>query len=620
MNLAVSIALPDLWGDTVFQKDEWGTINFLVGPNGTGKSLFAEKLKQHCQQQGLNTRYLSAERLAGLEKQNYGDFGSSSLHQGFNISRFSAYKSDGLTFNVSADAFVLLKEKLDLRIRIEATLSQLFGRTLRLVEEGGFLKPKIQKRLGNEYSLKENECHGLKELISLLTFLYDDEFKCLIIDEPELHLHPQFQTFFLQEVRKNIGDPLLNSSMKCVFIVTHSPYFVDVRTVEDLRHCVIFQPDKPPSFIDKLEGDDEWKIRRLLPKLNTHHKQFFFASRPVFVEGYTDQQLFTLIQEKRGKLLGASGACIIDVGGKDEMDLFFRLCKQLNIDAQCIADLDVILEGKLRQSASQDPRCSTYVQAEGLGVNALQIIGDLEKAVDSCIQIIEAKLSEGAGDNNQFTQALAEGTDLKKKRYTFLLGLIHQRALISNYLATDPNKRNLVEGRLGKIIEAFKECNIYILEQGALEHYLPSYTGGPYSISDKVKAEVFETERTFILSNESSHNDMLSQYGSLILLLDEAISSTQINMDEFVNYTIGDWIHKVQAIHLRSKLIDIESLKQSTSVDWASHSRIFDITEFVTNDDGFRCKLKLKPIIDPTEREVEFNDMTVPTKFKLGKL
>jgi predicted ATP-dependent endonuclease of OLD family len=43
-------------------------------------------------------------------------------------------------------------------------------------------------------------------------------------------------------------------------------------------------------------------VKRLLPRLNTHHKQFFFSSAPVFVEGYTDQQLFSLIQERRGRL------------------------------------------------------------------------------------------------------------------------------------------------------------------------------------------------------------------------------------------------------------------------------------------------------------------------------
>lgn len=61
-----------------------------------------------------------------------------------------------------------------MRIRIEAFLSTIFGRRIRFAEEGGFLKPKIQKILaGAEYAMKESECHGLKELITLLAFLYE---------------------------------------------------------------------------------------------------------------------------------------------------------------------------------------------------------------------------------------------------------------------------------------------------------------------------------------------------------------------------------------------------------------------------------------------------------------
>ncbi|NJD54759.1 MAG: hypothetical protein FIB07_18120 [Candidatus Methanoperedens sp.] len=386
MNLLVNIGIPYLWGNQTFQKNEWGSLNFLVGPNGTGKTKFAEQLKDRCQAQGLKTRYLNAERLTGFEKQNYNLFGYSQMERGLDIGQFSDYKNQGRAYGLSAGAFVILKEKLDVRIRVEASLSQLFGRRIRLAEEGGFLKPKMQKiQGGDEYGMKESECHGLKELITLLTFIYDDEYNCLIIDEPELHLHPQFQTLFLQEIRHIAGDPRIDPNKKCFFIITHSPYYVDIRTPNDLKHCVVFQPDKPPSYVNQLDGDDEWKIKRLLPRLNTHHKQFFFASRPIFVEGYTDQQLFTLIQEKRGKLLGAAGVCIIDVGGKDELDFFFRLCKKLNIDAQFITDLDTSICGKLRQSVSQDTRCTEYLQEEGLGLNLMSSIGEVLTAIDDCL-------------------------------------------------------------------------------------------------------------------------------------------------------------------------------------------------------------------------------------------
>lgn len=621
MKLSINVSIPYLWGDHKFQRDEWGSINYLVGPNGTGKTLFAEQLRQQCKAQGLTVRYLSTERLTGLQRRNYNYFGMSYIESGLNIGRFSDYKSYGKNYGLAADAFVILKEKLDLKIKIEATLSQLFDRRIRLAEEGGFLKPKIQKiAAGDEYDLKENECHGLKELITLMTFLYNDDHNCLIIDEPELHLHPQFQTFFLQEIRNVAGDPLSTPGKKCFFIVTHSPYYVDVRTIADLRNCVVFQPDKLPAFIGQLDEEDEWKIERLLPRLNTHHKQFFFASRPIFVEGYFDQQTFALIQEKRGKFLGASGSCIIDVGGKDELDLFFRLCKRLGIDAQFIADLDAITQGKLRQSVSEDERCRTYLQSEGLGINLMETMGKVEQAVNECVNEIERKmatvsLSDARSQN--FQSSLSQATELEKKRYLFLLGLRYIRKQIQDLIPSYVGNISYIEGRLTKIIKSFKSCRVHVLPKGELENYLPEYQGNPFKISEEDKTKTFERERDFLLHESLAEEEVRSRYGDLVNILDEASASNIIDMDSFLSYAIGNWIHRVQSGFARGEIRDANSLKRNALVDWKTHSRIFDLVDFSKTVKGFTCRIKLKPLVDSKEREVAFSHKTVAANFQL---
>ena len=62
------------------------------------------------------------------------------------------------------------------------------------------------QRWSESYRLDREECHGIKELLVLLTHLYNDKYSYLIIDEPELNLHPQYQAFFMREVRKLAGD------------------------------------------------------------------------------------------------------------------------------------------------------------------------------------------------------------------------------------------------------------------------------------------------------------------------------------------------------------------------------------------------------------------------------
>ena len=114
MNIPVNAKIPDLWGEEAFTKSDWGGVNYLLGPNGSGKTRFAEQLKPALTQAGFNPRYLSAERLAGLEKANYWGRGSA-FQQGFNVGNYNNYRDFGSQQGLAADAFVILKEKLNVR-------------------------------------------------------------------------------------------------------------------------------------------------------------------------------------------------------------------------------------------------------------------------------------------------------------------------------------------------------------------------------------------------------------------------------------------------------------------------------------------------------------------------
>lgn len=289
------------------------------------KEHFRYSIKGTIATKGFKVQYLNAERLVGLESKDYSYFSNSNFMDGFLHNQIPQIKSKGKEYGVSGSAFIRLKERLDLRIKVEATLSNMFNRKLFLREEGG-LKIILQKHDGIEYQLKTDESHGLKEIISLLTFLYDDENNCIILDEPELHLHPQFQSFLLHEIKKIAGSP--NDGKKLFFILTHSTHFVDISGIEHFSNCIIFHEDNIPTHVDlkKLDNDDIYRINRFIDRFNNENKQFFFAKHPVFVEGFTDKQIFALIYEKRDIPIGAFGSSIIETGGKEELDMFFRLC------------------------------------------------------------------------------------------------------------------------------------------------------------------------------------------------------------------------------------------------------------------------------------------------------
>lgn len=622
MNFDFILRIPDLWGDNEFKKTEWNTLNYLIGPNGTGKTRFLEKLHESCTQLGLKVRYLSSERLSGFEKKTYNLFSNSEFRKGINIGNFSDLKIIGEQNGLSSVAFIILKEKIDIRIKIEAFLSTFFDRKIELFETGGYLNPKIQKNADSEaFFLREGECHGLKELITLLTLIYDDEKNCIIIDEPELHLHPQFQSFFLNEMRKISGNPLEEEGKKCFFIATHSPYFIDIRSLQELENCIFFQPGKIPQYIDQWDNsDDIIRIKRLLPRMNTHHKQFFFASRPVFVEGYFDQQIFSLIQERRDKLVASSGSCFIDVGGKDELDLFYRLSIKFNIDSQFIADLDALFKGKLRQTILNEQRCQDFFQSHG--VNPSNAIGELETKLGICIEKINQISSDIdiIDDDDIRIIKIIENCEIEMyiKRYSLLLMIINNREFFSKIIPNQNGTISFILGRLDIIREAFKKCGVYILPNGPLEAHIPDFFGSILNINDDIKRETFEKSKEFLLNNENSADIITNRYQILSDLLDQVTGAKDVNMDLFINNAICDWIYKMQSAYKLFKFTDIDSVKKISKIEWNNYSRILEFVRLDVNDDGFSCTMKLAPIIDPNEKSFFFDDKISASQFSLN--
>ena len=200
--------------------------------------------------------------------------------------------------------------------RWSPTLSHLFNREIILEWASGYLRANM-RRAGSSgsYRLDREECHGIKELLVLLTHLYDLGNQYLIVDEPELNLHPQYQAFFMQEVRKIAGDPNIDPKKKVVFLVTHSlsfltcgPWTISNRSYRStLRYSI-------PKQVANLNVDFS-SISSFLRRLNVHHKQLFFSDNPIFVEGIHDAWLVEAMMEARGVSVAGAGSCIIDAGG-----------------------------------------------------------------------------------------------------------------------------------------------------------------------------------------------------------------------------------------------------------------------------------------------------------------
>jgi len=507
INLETRIKIPFLWGKTVFKKSNWSQINLIVGPNGSGKTLLAEKIAEQFEKAGYTVKFLKSDR-------NY-------------------------TEQIST-----LKSNEKIRAKIEKVLSSMFSKSITFIEDiDGTMIPIVENKAWKvEYMLDTVECHGLREIISLLVNLYDSAADdCLFIDEPELHLHPQLQSFFMNEIRKEVK----HSSRRMFFLISHSPFFIDLRTPEDLSGVVVCHINKAPTSIEDLNDEDDALFRRFLPRFNTYHKQFFFSDNQIFVEGYTDQQMFTYLLTFIEDEYSTAGTGIIDVGGKDELGVFCKVCSLLGTNGRIITDLDSLFSGKLRDVICEDERVISWLekQRERQEVFYKSFFSTKELAQEISFDKLIYRLERYLIKIGQEINNLDPSVRISEKMQPFFekLNLLQEKH--ENAEAVDTYKTVLLQGvnklddELAKILTpetaetipviknlaafilaAAEAARIYILPKGCIEHYYSrsSIQYMPVSAKDKL----FRNELEFI--QDAHRKSVRKNYSELIEILEKA--------------------------------------------------------------------------------------------------
>lgn len=612
----IDIQLPEPWRDKRFQTDKIGYINFLVGPNGTGKSRFTEGIKRALP----DCRMLSSDRLAGLFFKSSGNSNylvpGSYVAEGYNKNSFEHYKQGAEEVGIGGDAFVILEEKLDVRIRVEATLSQILNREIRLEWDSGRLVPKAYNiKQEVTYDVNKDECHGIKELLVLLTHLYNDTHKTLIIDEPELNLHPQFQAFLIQEIRKIAGDPTV-SGKKLIFLVTHSPFILDINTKKDLSSVICFHSDfSEPSHLFSKTDEEINEFATIIPRLNVHHKQLFFADCPIFVEGIFDAQFIKAIQEFRGVSMEGSGSCVIDVGGNSEIALYHKLIEAFNKKAKYIYDLDSIFNSKqLRSNADSDEKIKTFLAKIGAGSEFQKYCGELEQLLTKVIKSVKYSVSTNLQIielQEYLKKVYSDETNkegLKKARIAILIHLDKYRQTLVHILTE--LKVTEIEGKLQNILGALKAQSVFLLKGGALEHYLPSYTGNIYEINDSVKRQTIESEIELLFSSLTIE-ELETRYGYLFEVIKSLPAEPKVDYLKPIKNHLGSLIYKIQK-GIESGLIkSTETIPNYIGNEWTSFNRILEIISLdIESNTKFVCHLKILDKWGLGEKNLTINEAT----------
>ncbi|WP_369745691.1 AAA family ATPase [Paenarthrobacter sp. AMU7] len=350
VTLAFNDVFPGTTSDTFFETKGWEyPVSYFVGRNGSGKSRTAKLVAEH-----LGGSYLSTDRLSGL--MSFSNWGWTSVpamdsYKGVPLGDTERSQAAGLSAQGSGvGALYALKDQPEVWLRVAAFLRRALGRVIELRESAGYLDPYIRVG-GSEYSLLRDEGHGLRELVILLTAAYREDWTLLVVDEPELHLHPAMARLWLSELENECR----RRNSRAV-VVTHEPTMLKPATAGDLGAVWYFSADRPSQrLIDHVGTELQGRVTSSLKTNPQLISQLVFSPRPVLVEGVHDVAALTTSLERTQPPEVVAQTDLVECGGSGAVALWFAISHSLGLDVRAVADLDACLASEVQAVMDRSP-------------------------------------------------------------------------------------------------------------------------------------------------------------------------------------------------------------------------------------------------------------------------
>lgn len=337
-------------------------VQYFVGRNGTAKSRTAKSIASALAEGG---RLLSTDRLIGIMGiDRYSHIAAPSRFKGppVDSSERDQILSEPQFKALGTSELYALRDDPVVLMRVAAFIQRTLKRRIEMRDTAGYVDPFVVTAQG-EYSLLRDEGHGLRELVILLAAIYREDWAVLVVDEPELHLHPSMARLWLGELNR-----VCARTNRRAIVVSHEPAFLRPKSAEDLDAIWLFSAGEAPMRIGAAVLSSQRDA--VTGSLNNNPQlisDLVYSPRPVLVEGVTDVAAFSTAVSRLSAPEVTAQTDFVSCGGRGGVAVWLDVSLRLGIDVRAVCDLDVLFAPDVQRTIDALPGFKTALYEEFRG-------------------------------------------------------------------------------------------------------------------------------------------------------------------------------------------------------------------------------------------------------------
>ncbi len=438
-----------------------------VGTNGSGKTQTLKALRNYLKNTiGVDkVRYLTSNRIGTMEQYRSKTDRFTYSADDFNVGD-QKQKSVRHQIETANGDFFTMDERKDIYIKVAERLSVLFDRQIFLRWDAGNLKVYFEKSENPDEYPVTSEASGLVNIVAILAALFDESIEVLLIDELEVSLHPQLQSYLLREIKT-----VSAKYNKTIIISTHSAEMVECSNSKDLCNFVFFNGENLPLQISpKIPELNNQKLKEFLFRIGLIYKEAFFAKKILLIEGSSDMILCNYLSNRFNLNLDVAGSQIIPVEGKGQFPVIAKLFRMIGKEVCILTDLDGFTDDNtVIDLFSNLPEAIELANYQGLG-KLQELIRSIKSTLNELIDSNKTAM-ECVYKEHPYWKNRDPDSDEKQVIRRSIVAMLFAKS--DDTISTWPSSAEWksIKTRLCTLFNILERLGCFILQRGAIESY-----------------------------------------------------------------------------------------------------------------------------------------------------